>query len=48
MDKGKKACYIVKEESNDEFKDHDGEVFYILMKYDFDEDKETTTISTLR
>lgn len=31
-DKGNKSCYIIEEESNDGFDDHDDEVVYVSMK----------------
>jgi hypothetical protein len=44
-DKGKKACYNSEEESNDESKDRDNELFYVSIKDDYDEDEEIALIS---
>ena len=37
-DKGKKSCYIAKEETKDGFDNNDDEVAYVAMKDDSDED----------
>ena len=44
-DLGKKACYIVQEENDDESNDHKLEVVYVAMKDDSDEDEATILIS---
>ena len=44
-DKGKKSCYIVEEETKDESDDHDGEVVYVAIKDEFDEDEATALVS---
>ena len=44
-DKGKKLCYIVEEETNNESDSNDEEVFYVDMKEDPNEDEKTTLIS---
>ena len=43
-DKGKKLCYVVEEETNNESDSNDEEVFYVDMKEDPNEDEETTLI----
>ena len=41
-DKGKRSCYIAKEETSDE---HDDEVVYVAMKEKFAEDEATTLVT---
>lgn len=44
-DKGKKFCYISKEETKDGSGDHDDEVVYVAMKNHSNEDEENALVS---
>ena len=46
-DKGKKSCYIVKEETKDGSDDHDDEVVYVVMKDEPDEDEITALVTCI-
>ena len=38
-DKGKKSCYIIEEDTMEDYDDHDDEVVYVAMKDESDEDE---------